>query len=348
MPLRNSRTRASGGILAVAAATVLVLGHFAYLRGRSTDPTLRFLDPRQAPSVDDAGLAIAAEYAIGSNEEDDVLFIGDSACHDGIDPERLAKLTEDLSTVRKRQDRFASKGLKAFNLGTQQGAGPIGMLVLLKGYLQHHPKPRVVVMCLSPFCLESSIGAMGHPERFIANYGPDVEGVVAPLEVASYFIRSGAIGSWSSGDRKFLDWPLVGMEKETYRSLRQRLADSRGFFALPSEHGLGRALDMPGPAERVHPDWDGGLSSIVTACAESGVRLVIRFAPISSDVRSARDWSQLEQWSSGIESSGVTVGRPIVLAYDPALCWDQVHLNAAGVEKFMPLVAKDVQAVLGK
>jgi lysophospholipase L1-like esterase len=28
--------------------------------------------------------------------------------------------------------------------------------------------------------------------------------------------------------------------------------------------------------------------------------------------------------------------------------WDGIHLNAAGVEKFMPVVAKDVEAVLGK
>jgi hypothetical protein len=28
--------------------------------------------------------------------------------------------------------------------------------------------------------------------------------------------------------------------------------------------------------------------------------------------------------------------------------WDAIHLNAAGVAKFMPIVAKDVQSVLGK
>jgi hypothetical protein len=28
--------------------------------------------------------------------------------------------------------------------------------------------------------------------------------------------------------------------------------------------------------------------------------------------------------------------------------YDSIHLNAAGVEKFMPLLAKDVQAVLAK
>jgi hypothetical protein len=34
--------------------------------------------------------------------------------------------------------------------------------------------------------------------------------------------------------------------------------------------------------------------------------------------------------------------------YDRSLSWDRVHLNRAGVGKYMPLVAKDVQAALGK
>jgi hypothetical protein len=28
--------------------------------------------------------------------------------------------------------------------------------------------------------------------------------------------------------------------------------------------------------------------------------------------------------------------------------WDAIHLNSAGVEKFLPVVAKDLQAVLDK
>ena len=42
------------------------------------------------------------------------------------------------------------------------------------------------------------------------------------------------------------------------------------------------------------------------------------------------------------------VARPAVLWYDPELLWDSLHLNAAGVEKFMPVVAKDFESVLGK
>ncbi|HEV3138353.1 MAG TPA: hypothetical protein VGZ26_10625 [Pirellulales bacterium] len=124
---------------------------------------------------------------------------------------------------------------------------------------------------------------------------------------------------------------------------------SRGFHFLPAIRGKGQGVPWERPEIPVHPDWDSGIRSIADACKECGVPLLIRFAPIDSAVRAARDWSQLERWASELEGSqpNVTVARPIVLAYEPRFMWDAMHLNAAGVEKFMPVVAKDVQAVLG-
>jgi hypothetical protein len=40
-----------------------------------------------------------------------------------------------------------------------------------------------------------------------------------------------------------------------------------------------------------------------------------------------------------------TVFRPIVVVYDAPLMWDVIHLNSAGVETFLPAVAKDLQTV---
>jgi hypothetical protein len=37
-----------------------------------------------------------------------------------------------------------------------------------------------------------------------------------------------------------------------------------------------------------------------------------------------------------------------VLAYARQFMWDAQHLNAAGVEKFMPIVVQDVQAALSQ
>jgi hypothetical protein len=38
----------------------------------------------------------------------------------------------------------------------------------------------------------------------------------------------------------------------------------------------------------------------------------------------------------------------VILPYDQSLMWDSIHINAAGVGKFMPTVARDVQAALGR
>jgi len=76
--------------------------------------------------------------------------------------------------------------------------------------------------------------------------------------------------------------------------------------------------------------------------------LLIKFAPVADAEVSARDWSQLERWCRQLESryAHARVARPLIIGYPPELMWDGIHLNAAGVEKFMPIVAKDVQAVL--
>ncbi len=318
------RTRCAALAVSSLAATFLILASACYAMGRRLPPADRFFDPRESPTVDDAGLAIAADYALSSADVNDVVFVGDSACHDGIDPARLP--------------------FRSFNLGTQQGAGPIGTLILLRLYLAHHKVPRMVVLCASPFCFEAPPGATGHPERFVANYGPEVAGLVSPLEAAAYFARRGALDFGKpSGD--FRSLPLVGFERHTFRSLASEMESSRGFFALPGDHGVDRPIDMPGPSERVNPDWDTGIRSIVETCRTAGVPLLIRFAPIRESERSARDWSQLDRWASSLS---VAVANPTVVAYPSAQMFDAIHLNSAGVKKFMPIVAADVQAALGK
>jgi hypothetical protein len=310
--------------------TVFLLVAISYDLGRRLDPSTRFFDPRQRPTVDDAGLAIVAEYALRPDDNNAVVFIGDSACHDGINPLAL--------------------GVRSFNLGTQQGAGPTGMLVLLKCYLSRHPAPRLICLCASPLCFEQSTGATGHPERFIANYGPEVEGIVSPFAGAAYFTQRGFVSLFEHRDAELWDRPLLGLETETYRSLKSRMEASRGFFSLPGEHGFSRPIDVPGPESIVHFEWDSGVKAIIEACAAAELPLLFRFAPVAADLQNARDFSQLDAWCRELKSSypNVRIARPVLLPYDRQFMWDPIHLNAAGVEKFMPVVAKDVEAALAR
>lgn len=71
---------------------------------------------------------------------------------------------------------------------------------------------------------------------------------------------------------------------------------------------------------------------------------------VSEELRAARAFDPLLDWCASMERDyrAMIVARPAVLWYDPELLWDSLHLNAAGVEKFMPVVAKDFESVLGK
>jgi len=91
-------------------------------------------------------------------------------------------------------------------------------------------------------------------------------------------------------------------------------------------------------------------ASLLGTCDRLGVRFVVVFSPLVRAEIDARDFRKLESWAGNLESSqpNVRVVRPLVCAYDASLMYDSIHLNAAGVEKFMPLLAKDVLAVLAK
>jgi hypothetical protein len=100
----------------------------------------------------------------------------------------------------------------------------------------------------------------------------------------------------------------------------------------------------------IRDDWSAGIQRLADECESFGVPLVIRFAPLSTEFREGPDYSPVERWADNVNASRttITIGQPVLQWFTPELSWDRVHLNAAGVERFMPVVAKDVQAVLAE
>ncbi len=319
-------------VLAIATATLCSFGAVAYQHGRRTAPLARFLDPRLAPTIDEAFVSFPVEYALRADEANDVVFLGDSICHDDVDPARLS-------------------GLKSYNLGSLGSVGPLGILLTAEAYLDHHPKPRLIVLCISPLRFEVSSGsAGGHvARRLVANYGPEVVGIVPITQSLMYFIRRGALeASGRTGGEALLDRPLRGMDSESFISLGRRMKASRGFFALPGEHGGRWSVEFPAPQPFILDKWKDGLSRLAALCKASGVPMIVRFGPIWSGVSKSRDFTALDSWADELEvtSANVRVSRPIVLAWDRDVMWDCLHLNSAGVARFMPMVANDVRAIL--
>src|SRR5271156_2016840 len=102
MSLRRttSRWRPVGVVLAISVVAGCALFAASYRFGRGVATIERFLDSDKTPTSVDAFVAAPIEYALGSDEVNDVVFFGESACRSGVDPKRFESLT----------------GLKAYNL----------------------------------------------------------------------------------------------------------------------------------------------------------------------------------------------------------------------------------------
>ena len=322
-------------------ATIGGLSLMSYCVGKSIEPELRFLEPRRPPSVDEAVVVFPVEYALRSTEKNDVVFLGDSTCRCGVDPAAFQHLT----------------GLSNFNLGSIGPVGPMGFFITAEAYLLKHPPPRLMVLCMSPVAFETGAAetdlhlASRLPSRFAANYGPEVPGLIPPEKSLRYFIQRGWLNfsSWHWGEPDVRDLPLIDGPAETFRSVMRGKLTMRGYDPLPGVHGKICTLDRPGVPVKIHEDWDRNVRSLAESCDKMGVPLLLRFSPMPSQLEHMKDFSPIEHWSQDLQKCypKLTLGRPRLLWYDWAVCYDHVHLNDRGVALYTALLAQDVRALLG-
>jgi hypothetical protein len=332
--LGSSRLVVAALFLAVGVVTFSAISTAAYWAGRGVPTDLRFLESNRAPTRDEAFVACPVEYALHSSEANDVIFLGDSVCLHGLDPYTFEKLTS----------------LKAFNLGSFGFVGPVGYPIVARAYFLNHPKPRAVVLCVSALSFDVDPEKHGGsiPRRFENAYGPE-------LGAASQFAKLVRIGSqsgrnWLCRWQDVRDVPLYAMQDETYRSYQRRWAASRGYVVLPGTHGKLHQLEEFAKVAQIRDDWNLGIGRLADECKSFAVPLIIRFAPLSTELRQGRDYAPVERWAESVKAlrPEIIMAQPALQWYDVALSWDRVHLNVAGVEKFMPVVARDVKAALSK
>jgi hypothetical protein len=358
---RNLSPRLKATVLSVCAAgfTLVTMFGLGFAAGVGVDPELQYLSPGRQPTSGEAVVAQAMTYALSSREYNDVVFLGDSTCEMGIDPRVFAKET----------------GLSAWNLGTMRGFGPYGFFLATSAYLGHHPAPKIVVLCITPtlFECDPSVFDGEMKQRLTWSYGAEI---ASPLEYVPFVARRGAANALNFWSPAVRSEPLEGMPRETYFTLAAKTRETRGFLALPGEHvqlnGMppersetlvrpewdqGRrqlAIECEAhgvPPERpetlVRPEWDQGCRQIAIECEARGARFLIILAPLIDNFAKARDWPQIAQWGKSFHEDHPWASVTPPLFYKEARMWDMSHLNARGVEKFMPTVAKDVQAVVG-
>jgi hypothetical protein len=332
--MRNvARWRLAAVVLAISAGTACALVAASYRLGRRVPTIDRFLDPDKAPSSVDAFVAAPIEYALGSNETNDDVFFGESACRSGVDPKRFESLT----------------GLKAYNLGSLGLLGPEAQAITAKAYFENHPAPRVAVLCVLPISFEYDTDKVT-TSRFVTAYAPEVTGNVTLADRIRYFAALGAGEFLRDKTHDLRGDPVDGFGGQNYRGFQQQSRESRGFVPMAGDHGKPDRLPRTGQLVIIRLDWQKEVREVVKLCEGAGIKLIVRFLPLSTAVRGSEEFWPLGSWAETTmrECPNVVVTEPLLSWFPPELMYDNIHLNRAGVEKFTPIVAKDVQAALAK
>jgi hypothetical protein len=235
-----------------------------------------------------------------------------------------------------------------------------GYRLILQLYLRHHPKPRAVVLAVTPDDFDAEIPAAfgATPHRFRWAYGPHRGGTLRlpeDLESVEFFARRGVGVGLALWENRRAERPfdprgefLEGGNKYTYLSLERRIRQSRGFWALLGKH-FAIGTDAPNkPTVTVAAQWDPGIKELARIADANGIALIVRLVPIVDTVKT--DYEPVRTWLSTLprDCPHLTVIRPEILFYSPDLCWDYQHLNAEGVAAFSRSLGKDVARSLSQ
>ncbi len=320
-------------VFATAALFSVIAACAAYAVG--VNGKQRFLKNYRAPSDYEAHIAFAMEYAQRSHEANDVVFLGDSTCLTGLDPVAFQQ----------------SSGLRAYNLSSMGVLGIDGLTVMLKHYLEHHPKPRMVVLCPHPWALSMppvQLGAEDVREGYFRTYDPSSL-LATPLTSAAR-IRLGfwkAYGFAIGGAGRFASTPIPHRNGETFASLGAKVKSRRGFWEQPGVLKKDQVAvdDLPLP---VLVDVKEQVRALLRFASGRSVVTLIRLTPVSPGSASG-SFAAIHGWLGEVAAMepGVLVSVPDILHYAAIEFGEVRHLNAAGARRFTTFVAAEVTTKLG-
>src|SRR5580704_225129 len=329
-------------MLATSTLTLVALSAFPLYTSTRSPPDVRFFDPRRPPTRDEGWLASMMGYALSSSEKNEVIFLGDSACRAAIDPAAFEKLTQ----------------LHGYNLGIVGDLGPDVRLELARSYLSTHPRPRLVVLCVSPVGMERDVPPHWRElrDRCLDCYGAEPQQQSARL---AYWIREGTLINWESQfpsplrkNSDIRDDVFTGRDEttESYRIYDKSLRTGRGFMPLWGNKYATR-LNRNQNVVLVDPVWSAGVRRLAETCRRAGVPLMIRLIPIPAEGSENLDVSQIERWPQDVAQSFPNViiaDNPRVLRYGRELMWDGTHINAGGAAKFTERLAQDAKTLMAQ
>lgn len=336
--------------------TTTCLGIGVYYRG-----VIPMFGSRDALTIDELTVIAAMDRAQSKGHPVEIVFTGGSTCHRGINPKLFEKLT----------------GMTAYNYASNRSAGMRVWYWTCQAYLENHPAPRAVVLCLSPYdimCTRGEKPRTSHDtlnpddldERFALAYGPYLPFLEIVLSRGTrwqkYYIDRGLriVGSGllelTPGYVDPRNRAIYGGSGEGYDSEKRRLFDAGGFRSLwqpatvvDASGVVYRDGKRQGPlplTQSVIPLSEDYVRAYARLTQEHRTRLLFCVSPISREAKF--DTTGLVTWMRRLqrEYPHVSLVYPDVALYDPDLFWDQHHVNYRGSDRFTADVAKRVVELL--
>jgi len=178
--------------------------------------------------------------------------------------------------------------MKAYNLGSVGVIGFDGFVWVLRSYLEHHPRPRALVLCIHPRALKEPAMGFGPREArepFVWSYGPGTEDKRPPHErpVRDYF-RQGlwiAYGHLTGGAQRYANEPVYNRQGKSYNTLAAEMIKERGYWEQP-----GTLEDDWRPRKLIEEPFNmlpgnmEGLVELAKLTQDNGILLLIRIAPL--------------------------------------------------------------------
>jgi hypothetical protein len=317
---------------------------------------------RDQVTVDELTVITAMERAQSKDNPVDIVFTGGSTCNRGIDPKLFERLT----------------GLTAYNFASNRLAGVRVWYWTCKAYMENHPPPRAIVLCLSPvdiMCLEGerpktsqdALDPDDLEQRFAVAYGSYLPFVRVVWSYGTpwqkYYIdrglrigRSGLLGLISPHFVDPRDRSIYGGNGGHYSDERRVLFEAGGFreiaqlTATVDPSGVVfRDGEPQGPlplTQNVIPLTDDYVRAYAKLAADHKTKLLFGVTPISREAKF--DTTGLVEWVRRLQKDypNIEVLFPEPLLYDPELLFGHHHVNFRGAKKFTTDVAERVQALL--
>jgi len=322
---------ALAAILAGGGAFVLFVDHSIHQMRKEGV----FLPTDRVPEFVEAIAFHAMDYAAHSQERNEVVFIGDSTC-----------IAESMPTLFQE-----CTGLRAYNLGTPGALGFEGYEIILRAYLEHHPKPQIIAFCLHPSALSIRSEPQWVGDRFVNVYGsgPCVW-QFNPQSIAP-IVKLAMQMTMDSDRNAYADKPMSAKSGHSFRSLRETMGKQRGFWLWPGNYTRfvnGRLADDT-ESFPVTENMKEGVAKILRLAGRHDIPVLFRLSPILANGKS--DLSRLNAWLDTLEAGEecrVIVSRPEVLKYDRALFGNETpeHCNDRGAREFTRFMAEEVARIL--